>query len=286
MNRYMSDDDLLDRLQCDRLRYFLDEANPKDGLVPDSSHPGAPSSITPIGFALAAYVVAVERNVITRSEAIDRTLATLRFLGSSPQTRAEDATGYRGTTGIESELSTIDATFLIAGALTAAACFDRDSSDEGEIRALADAPYRRVDWQWAQNDGLAVSHGWTPERGFLRYRCEGYSEALLWYVLGLGSPTHPLPAANYSAWTKTYRCKKLYGYEFLYGGPLFIHQLSHVRIDFLGIQDEYMRDRGSTIPKTAAGRRWCSSSMRSATRGVSPLYRPLLASLPTTAPEA
>ncbi|HKY49457.1 MAG TPA: glucoamylase family protein [Acidimicrobiia bacterium] len=251
----MTDDDLLDQLQRETLLYFLKEANPRNGLVPDNTRQKSPSSITAVGFALASYAVGVERGVMTRPEAVDRTLATLRFLWNSPQNEAKDATGYRGffyhfldmETGrraSKSELSTIDTTFLIAGALTAAAYFDRATSDEGEIRALADALYRRVDWQWAQNDGLAVSHGWTPERGFLRYRWEGYSEALLLYVLGLGSPTHPLPAASYSAWTKTYRWKKLYGYDFLYAGPLFIHQLSHVWIDFLGIQDEYMRDRG------------------------------------------
>lgn len=249
------DDQLLDRLQRDTLRYFLDEANPDNGLIPDSTRLGAPSSITAVGFALAAYGVAVERTAITRSEAIKRTLVTLRFLGDSPQGSARDATGYRGffyhfldmesgRRASRSELSTIDTTFLIAGALAAAAFFDRDTSDEREIRALAEGLYRRVDWQWAQNGGLAVSHGWTPERGFLRYRWEGYSEAILLYVLGLGSPTYPLPAASYLAWTETYRWKRLYGHEFLYAGPLFIHQLSHVWIDFRGLQDDYMRGPG------------------------------------------
>src|SRR5437899_1369976 len=63
------------------------------------------------------------------------------------------------------------------------------------------------------------------------------------YVLGLASPTHPLPAKSYQAWTRTYKWKKLYGQEFLFAGPLFIHQLSHMWIDFRGIQDEYMRQR-------------------------------------------
>jgi hypothetical protein len=64
------------------------------------------------------------------------------------------------------------------------------------------------------------------------------------YVLGLGSPTHPLPNESYGAWTASYRWKKLYGIEFLYGGPLFVHQLSHVWIDFRAIQDDFTRDRG------------------------------------------
>jgi hypothetical protein len=63
-------------------------------------------------------------------------------------------------------------------------------------------------------------------------------------VLGLGSPTTALPEESYSAWLSTYVWKSLYGEELLYAGPLFIHQLSHIWIDFRGIQDSFMRSRG------------------------------------------
>jgi hypothetical protein len=88
-----------------------------------------------------------------------------------------------------------------------------------------------------------VSHGWKPETGFIKYRWTGYSEALILYVLGLASPTFPLPEKSYRAWTRSYKWKKLYGHEFVYAGPLFIHHLSHMWIDFRGIQDEYMSDK-------------------------------------------
>jgi hypothetical protein len=89
-----------------------------------------------------------------------------------------------------------------------------------------------------------VTHGWKPESGFLRFHWTGYNEALLLYVLGLGSPTHPLPPSSYDAWLRTYQWKKLYGQEFVYGGPLFVHQLSHAWVDFRGVQDSYVRERG------------------------------------------
>lgn len=148
------------------------------------------------------------------------------------------------------ELSTIDTTFLIAGVLLAAQYFAGDDAREAEIRTLADALYRRVEWDWALDltgaarPTPAVSHGWTPERGFIRYRWNGYSEALLLYALALGSPTHPIPAGSYAAWLERYRWRKLYDIEHLYAGPLFIHQLSHAWIDFRGIQDDFMRARG------------------------------------------
>ncbi|MBA3570934.1 MAG: hypothetical protein H0W34_02940 [Pyrinomonadaceae bacterium] len=224
-------------------------------MVPDSTRQNSPASITAIGFALTAYTIGVEREYLTRAEAVERTLVTLRFFWNSEQSKRPNATGYKGfyyhfldmQTGRrvnDSELSTIDTTFLLAGVLTAGVYFDRETAEEEEIRTLAHALYARADWQWAQNRGKTVTHGWKPETGFIKHRWEGYSEGLLLYVLGLGSPTHPLPVESYAAWTSSYEWKKLYDFEFLYGGPLFIHQLSHVWIDFRGIQDDYMRERG------------------------------------------
>lgn len=243
----------LQRLTFD---YFLKETNPENGLVPDSTRQGSACSITPTGFALAAYPVGVERGFITRKDAIKRILTTLRFFWNSPHGPEPDATGYKGfyyhfldmKTGrrtLNCELSTIDSTFLIAGALTAAEYFTRDTKAEREIRTLAYDIYARADWNWAQHRGATVTHGWRPGGGFIKYRWQGYNEALILYVLGLASPTHPLPAESYQAWTETYQWKELYGHEFLYAGPLFIHQLSHMWIDFRGIQDEYMRKQGS-----------------------------------------
>ena len=117
--------------------------------------------------------------------------------------------------------------------------------DEAEIRELADAIYRRVDWQWAQNNGLTVAQGWKPECGFLHYGWEGYNEATILYVLGAGSPSHALPPASFTGWTVTYQLENLLGYDVLYSGPLFTHLFSHAWIDFRGIRDDFMRNMRS-----------------------------------------
>jgi hypothetical protein len=255
MNRLSSENEMLESIQRDTFAYFLEQTNSANGLVADRTDPGAPASIAVVGFALVAYPVAVERGFWLRTEAVARTLTTLQFFWNSPQGTAPEATGYKGfyyhfldmQTGRrvwECELSTVDTTFLIAGMLTAAAYFDRDDEAETQIRTIADALYRRVDWRWAQNGKSTVTHGWKPESGFLKYRWQGYDEALLLYVLGLGSPTYPLSQDSYAAWSSTYSWATIYGHEFVYGGPLFIHQFSHLWIDFRGIQDDYMRDKG------------------------------------------
>lgn len=255
MTRTAAQTALLDSLQCDSFRYFWEEANPDNGLVHDNTRDPSPCSIAAVGLALACYPVGAERGLVTRTEAAQRARTTLRTFWEGEQGEARDAMGYKGffyhfldmETGrraMKCELSTVDSTFLLAGALAAGLYFDGDDPVEREVRDLADALYRRADWQWAQGGGSTVTHGWYPESGFLPYRWLGYDEALLLYFLGLGSPTHPLPSESYAAWSESYRWKNIYGIDFLYAGALFIHHLSHVWIDFRQIQDAFMRAQG------------------------------------------
>jgi len=249
-----SDDALLDRVQRAAFGYFLENHNPDNGLMADTSRTGAPASIAAVGFALSAWPVGVERGWISRAEAAKRTLTALRFFLGSPQSEDPDVTGYRGfyyhfldmQTGRRmwrSELSLIDTTLLLAGVLTAGAYFDGAAADEGEIRQGAEAFYRRIDWTWSADGAPTARQGWKPESGFLHYGWEGYSEGTIAYVLGLASPTHPLPASAFEAWSATYQWEDIYDVEFLYAGPLFIHQYSQAWIDFAGIRDAFMREK-------------------------------------------
>jgi hypothetical protein len=246
----------LETLQRESFCYFLHETNPANGLVKDKTAPDSPASIAATGFALAAYPVGIERGFISHAAAVERTLATLRFFWNSPHGPEPDATGYQGfyyhfldlQTGRRTqqcELSTVDSAFLLAGVLTAQSYFDAGTDDEQEIRRLADALYRRADWHWAQNQAATLTHGWKPESGFLPFRWQGYDEALLLYLLALGSPTFPLSDGSYAAWCSTYKWQHSYGYDYLYAGSLFTHQLSHVWIDFRDIQDVFMRAKGT-----------------------------------------
>src|SRR5215211_6642739 len=105
---------------------------------------------------------------MNRTEAVKRTLTTLRFFHDAPHGKQPDATGYKGfyyhfldmKTGRRAgncEISTIDTTYLLAGALTGDCYFNADTEAEREIRELAAALYKRADWQWAQNGALTVS---------------------------------------------------------------------------------------------------------------------------------
>ncbi|HEV2539531.1 MAG TPA: glucoamylase family protein [Frateuria sp.] len=251
---------LIDDLQRRTFDWFWDSANPANGLVPDHyPSPESFASIAAVGFGLTAYGVGVERGYISREQAIERTLATLRFFKDAPQNASEDdATGYHGFfyhfldlhTGKREarwvELSSVDTALLLGGVLFAQSYYDRDTPAEREIRALADTIYRRVDWPWLQARKPLISMGWTPGGQFIPHDWQGYNEGMLIYVLALGSPTHPVGDDAWKAWTATYdrTWGSFQGVTLLNFAPLFGHQYSHVWIDFRGIQDDWNRAHG------------------------------------------
>lgn len=253
-----AEDDSLDaqtlrRLQRNSFDYFMREINPDNGLVLDKTAAHWPASIAATGMGLTAYLVGAERGFISRDEAIKYSLTILRFFATSEQGESPTASGYKGfyyhfldmhsgQRAWQCELSSIDTALLMAGVLASAEYFDRPSVDETEIRDLARQLYERVDWAWMMNEGDTICHGWKPESGFLPYRWEGYDEALILYLLALGSPTHAIEPSSYSAWCQTYVWKSIYDIEFLYAGPLFIHQMTHIWCDLKGIRDQFMRE--------------------------------------------
>jgi hypothetical protein len=249
-------DPFLDTLERRTFEWFWDTANAANGLVPDRWPSINFSSIAAIGFGLTAYGVGSEQGYVTREQARDRTLTTLRFLWSAPQSSdPKDVTGYRGFfyhfLDMEQgrryqtvELSSIDTALLMAGVLFAQSYFDRDDEAEREIRDLADRLYRRVEWSWMQPRAPLIGMGWHPEKGMIPHDYRGYEEAMILYVLALGSPTHAISPEAWTVRTGNYKWATFYGQQFVNYAPLFIHQYSHIWIDFRRIQDAYMREKG------------------------------------------
>jgi hypothetical protein len=272
---------LTDRLQRGAFDYVCRYTNPANGLVADTSRPGSPCSIAVVGFALSCHVVAAARGWRSRASAAQTVLNTLQFLWNSEQGSAPDTTGHKGfyyhfldmASGRrvwDCELSLIDSALLIAGVLCVGQYFDRDNRAERLIRALADSLYRRVDWAWAQNGSPALTQGWHPDYGFLHYGWEGYNEALIIYILGLGSPTAPLSPGSFEYWTLTYQWERLLGQDVLYSGPLFTHLFPHAWIDLRGIRDAFMREKRSdyfqnTCRSVALHREYCERNPHQAT---------------------
>lgn len=249
---------VLEDVQHDTFKFFWKTTNPSNGLTPDRYPNTEFASIAGVGFALSAYIVGVEKEYVTRPEAAERTLTTLKFLYDAPQSAAErNISGHKGyfyhflymDNGYrhrQTELSSIDTALLMAGVLSAMSYFDGDSPAESRIRDLADKLYRRVEWPWlySQEHKPLLSMGWRPEKGLVPAYWRGYNEGMILYILALGSPTHPIDAAAWKKWTATYEWQDHYNYPHVNFGPLFGHQYSHVWIDFREIQDTYMGDKG------------------------------------------
>lgn len=249
-------DAFLNDLQERTFRFFWETTNPENGLAPDRFPTRSFCSMAAVGFALTAYPIGVRRGFISRGQAAERTLTTLRFLAKAPQGDAPvGMTGHRGffyhfvdmARGArfeQTELSTVDTALLLGGALFVQGFFDRPG--EAEIRELAELIYRRVEWPWSQVRLPSITLGWHPEKGHLPYDWIAYSEAMLVYILALGSPTHAVGEDSWAKWSSGLpkHWVREDGQEFVRFGPLFGHQYSHIWVDFRGIQDDFMRAKG------------------------------------------
>lgn len=255
-------------------KYFWDTVDTLTWQTPDRYPTKNFTSVAATGFGLTTYIVGVNNNYITREEAAERVLKTLTWLKNSKQgSEVSCVTGYKGfyyhfltyDQGFRYknvELSTIDTAWLIAGILSCQTFFDKDNEQEQKIREIADFLYRRVEWDWAMDNHEVMTMGWHPESGFINARYSGYSEAMMLYILGLASPTHPIPDSTWNAWCSTYIWKNFSGYKYINFEPLFGHQYSHMYIDFRGLQDDFVREKGidyfeNSRRATLANRNYC-----------------------------
>jgi hypothetical protein len=240
----LSTDDhaFLEDLSKRSFMFFWEQANPRTGIVRDRSKTdGTPSpnaieigSIASVGFGLSGLCIAAERGWLPKEQVLERARTTLRFFAESmPQEHGWYYHFVNLNTGArewQSELSSIDTALLLGGVLTARRCFAGDA----DVAHYADSIYRRVDFSWMlAGDPAILSHGWKPESGFLKGRWDHYCELMILYLLGIGSPTHPIPSASWRAWTRPTMTFRQYTYVSA-ADPLFVHQYSHAWIDFRG----------------------------------------------------
>jgi hypothetical protein len=250
---------LLDTIQHTAFNFFWLESNTFNGLIRDRSTTGSPCSIASLGFGLSAICVGIDHGWVTRAAGQARVLTALQTLWNGTQgPAASGIIGYKGLyyhfldifTAVrtwDSELSTIDTALLFAGVVDTKQYFGTADPGDVQVRALADSIYYRADWDWARGGTNGLRMGWKPPGGFNGFGTWiGYNEAMIMYLLALGSPTHPVPSTVWTTWTSGYQWGTLYGYQYVHFPPLFGHQYSHCWIDFRDIWDAYMQAKGIT----------------------------------------
>lgn len=246
----------LESLKRKTFNYFWELGNNDFYQIPDRYPKETFYSISATSFGLVSYIIGIEKGYITYNEGRDRVLKTLKAIADLPQSKeARNSSGNKGfyyhflnlsnaNRYKKVELSSIDTGLLIAGILTVQSYFTSNSEKENQIRNISDQLYKRVQWDWMMNKTNLLSMGWLPESGFLPHYWDGYNEAMILYILALGSPTYPIDGNSWIEWTKTYLWQEFMGYEMVNFSPLFGHQFSQAFIDFRGIKDQYMKMKG------------------------------------------
>ncbi len=251
---------MLDSIQYKTFLYFLNEYDPAKGIVKDRAAKWAPASIAATGFGIPSFAVGVERKWITRKEAANITLNILKFFANSVQSTDTNATGYKGfyyhflrmnsgTREWKCELSSIDTGILMMGIIFARNYYNMDNETEEQIRSLSATLLGRIDWNFMQMSATAkhpnaISMAWTPEHGLLNHGWSGYNEGLFLYILAAGTGMEDVNR-SYDSWLSTYEWKTPYkGLSHVIFPPLFGHQFSQAFIDFRGLGDKYMKEKG------------------------------------------
>lgn len=231
-----SDRQMLEKIQRDAFQYFMEQTNPATGLTKDSSRHGSPASIAATGFAVASFAIGSTHGWISYKDAYHRILKTL----ATANEKQSGAKGFyyhfldpeTGKRAWGSEVSSIDTALFLAGVLLSSTYFQGT-----DLVTEANRLYDRVNWNWMLNGTDSFSHGWKPNRGFLPYYWDMYSEHLILQALALGSETHPVPSKVWRTWKRE---KDIYNKKeivYSYTGSLFTYQYSHAFIDFRKLKD-------------------------------------------------
>ena len=243
---------LLDDASKRAFKYFVERSNPTTGFTKDRSRnftaedsaDHTVASIAAIGYALAAYGIGEKRGWMTHADAVARTRRTIHsMLTLAPKHEGwyyhwlDWKTGQRQW---KSEVSTIDSAIFFSGLIIA-----EEALKDSRITADTDKILGAINWHYfltddgAKPNSLTISMGWHPEDGFINARWSGYFEHMMLLVLALGDSAQ-VPSGIWAAIERP--VLHSYGYDFFGGGPLFIHQMSHVLIDFKGKRDRLGND--------------------------------------------
>lgn len=264
---FATDDEFLDYLQKTHFNYMWDGAEATSGLAPERIHldgvyPQNDQNVVTTGgsgFGIAGIIAAIDRGFIDRKEGVERLTKIVDYLGKADRHHGVWPHWIDGPTGKTKPFGQkdnggdlVESSFLMSGLLCAREYFKNGNEEEKALAENIDKLWREMEFDWYTQGKDALYWHWSPDYGWeMNFPLEGYNECLIAYILGVSSPTHPIPVEAYDkCWARNggiVSDKKFMGLPLVLkyngaedtGGPMFWSHYSYIGLDPRGLSDKY-----------------------------------------------
>lgn len=252
----ITDDELLTLIQRQTLKYFWEFGHPNSGMARERNTSGDIVTTGGTGFGIMGMVVGVDRNFITRSEALTRIQKIVSFLKTADKFHGAFPHWINGNTGRVQPFSAkdngadlVETSFLMEGLLVARQYFNSNTAAETTLRTDINQLYQNVEWNWfRKNNEQRLMWHWSPEFNWdINLQVAGWDEALMVYVLAASSTNYTIPKSVYdNGWAGNGSMRNgnnFYGVNLplgpSLGGPLFYEHYSLMALNPIGLTDAY-----------------------------------------------
>jgi hypothetical protein len=255
----ITDSALLTLVEQQTFNYFWSNGDATSGMAKERA---SETQVTTggSGFGIMAMLVGVQRNFISRADALNRVTTIVNFLTNTVSTyHGAFSHWINGSSGATIPFGTqddggdiVETSYMLQGLLCARQYFNSTSNpNEISLRAAINNLYNNVDWNWYRQNGQNTLYwNWSPDYNFaINVRVSGWCEALITYVLAASSPNAAAaipPIVYTNGWAQNGGEKNGSSYYGIplplgpsYGGPLFFAHYSFLGINPNGLSDAY-----------------------------------------------
>lgn len=265
------EEQLLDDVQRGCFNYLWNEVGVPGRLAKDR-RTTAVASLAGVGFQLSSLPIGIERGWITREQGEQRALKILRTLRDAPGNRRHgiflhfvNADNGEIFPPFKNEISTVDHSLFLAGALPAASYF------KGEVAQIVNDIAMKTEWrEFQRSDTGLLAFAWhLDESGDVlgdgkfsdhEWHLATDEERLIYFIAaGTPNPDQVLePSSYYKLERHVGRYKDMEPFVMSWNGLLFTYFFSHCYIDYRSMGADDPAQFGGTGPRVD----WFENSRR------------------------
>jgi hypothetical protein len=270
----ISDEELMTLVQEQTFKYFWDFGHPNSGLARERNTSNNTVTSGGSGFGLMAMIVGVERDFITRTEAVQRWQTIMNFLENADRFHGAWSHWINGNTGDVQPFSMkdnggdlVETAFLVQGMLTVREYLDGNDPTEAALIAQITELWEAVEWDWyTKGSENQLYWHWSPEFEWdINLKISGHNETQMVYILAAASPTHSIEKEVYeNGYARNGNMQNgntFYGIDLLLGsnlgGPLFFAHYTHLALDPRNLSDQYANYFTQVTNHTLVNRAYC-----------------------------